>query len=125
GDGIEDENRAKSDHRGNGGGVEPAQALAHGGAEHLGALGVDRNELARETGEAQGLQDGAAGRGRPLARAHDGDAAGREEGSQVVARHSLNRTITGTWSEPWTQPRAGLKTSAPAISRTSAGVTQM
>ncbi len=77
---VENEIGTDDDDRDIGGIVELFERAPHGEAEHLAALGIDRDDRAGEAGDAQILQHRAARRGRPLARADDGDAAWREEG---------------------------------------------
>src|SRR6185437_11429044 len=83
---VEDEVGPDDDDRDIGRMIELVERPLHGMAEHLAALGIDRDHRAGEPGDAQILQHRAARRGRPLAGADHGDAPGREE-RREVARH--------------------------------------
>ena len=55
--------------------------------EYLAASGIDRHDSSAVSRAAQHLHDGAAGGGRTLARADDGNALGREEGREIAGIH--------------------------------------
>ncbi len=83
-----------------------AQGRRHRQIEQRAALRIDRQDRAGIAADPQVLQDGAARRGRAVAGADDGNAARREERTQV-ARHQISTVaVTGTWSVAGVQSRA-------------------
>ncbi len=97
--GVEDEVGADDDDRDIDGVVELAKRAARGMAEHLAALGVDRDHRAGEASDAQVVQHRAARRSRPLAGADHGDAARPEERLEV-ARHARARRDAASGRHP-------------------------